>query len=110
MLDTPPDPPDSLENPDCDHPDFDINSYIAACIQRREQAEQMAKEITTLAGHLNALNFSFIKLLSEFDEINGWCGDGIMSFAHWLNWKCGIGSVAPVAPCQAHRKKRKMKL
>ncbi len=36
---------------------------------------------------MNAVQYRFIKLLAEFDENGGWRGDGIHSFAHWLNWK-----------------------
>lgn len=55
--------------------------------------DQIAAEITRAAGHLNALNYKFIKLLDAFDRNEGWAGDGIKSFAHWLNWQCGIGDV-----------------
>ncbi|XOV88800.1 MAG: DUF222 domain-containing protein [Pseudomonadota bacterium] len=50
-------------------------------------------EITLIAGHINAIDFYFLDLLSEFDLQEGWCGDGIKSFAHWLNWKCGLGAL-----------------
>ena len=56
--------------------------------------EALAAEITTLAGHLNAAQFRFLKLLDEFDREQGWAGPGIRSLAHWLNWKCGIGDLA----------------
>jgi len=44
-----------------------------------------------LAGQMNAVQYRFIKLLGQFDENGGWQGDGIHSFAHWLNWKIGMG-------------------
>ncbi len=56
--------------------------------------ERLEDEITTLAGHLNAANYRLIKLLDEFDRRDGWCGVGIRSLAHWLNFKCGIGKLA----------------
>ena len=56
--------------------------------------EALADEITTLAGHLNAAQHRFLKLLDEFDRHQGWAGPGVRSLAHWLNWKCGIGDLA----------------
>jgi hypothetical protein len=42
----------------------------------RQQLEQLEDEITRTAGHINAIDYYFIK-----------------SFAHWLNWKCGLGQL-----------------
>ena len=50
----------------------------------------LAAEITTLAGHLNAANARFLALLGEFDRRRGWAEWGVKSCAHWLNWKCGM--------------------
>ena len=52
--------------------------------------DQLAKEITRLAGHINAANFRLLNLLLIFDKQGGWTGVGIRSCAHWLEWKCGI--------------------
>ena len=59
----------------------------------RQQLEQLEDEITRTAGHINAIDYYFIKLLVDFDERHGWVGTGIKSFAHWLNWKCGLGQL-----------------
>ncbi len=61
--------------------------------QRAESArsiENLKDEITRLAGHLNAANHRFLKLIAEFDRRKGWSDGGTQSCAHWLNWKCGI--------------------
>ena len=63
-------------------------------LEEQARREQLENEITTLAGHLNAANYRLIKLLDEFDRRDGWCGVGIRSLAHWLNFKCGIGKLA----------------
>ena len=60
---------------------------------RQQRCEALSEEITTLAGHLNAANYRFLKLLDEFDRHDGWAGDGIRSLAHWLNFKCGLGEL-----------------
>ena len=59
----------------------------------KKDPEALAAEITTLAGHLNAAQYRFLKLLDEFDREQGWAGPGVRSLAHWLSWKCGIGEL-----------------
>lgn len=59
----------------------------------RTCSERLEDKIVTLAAQLNAANYHMLKLLAEFDDIGGWQGDGIKSFAHWLNWKIGMGYV-----------------
>ena len=56
-----------------------------------EENDQLADEITTLAGQINAANYRFLKLIAEFDRREAWLDSGIRSCAYWLNWKCGIG-------------------
>lgn len=51
----------------------------------------LVRQITTLAGHLNAGNARFLALIAELDRRRGWAEWGVKSCAHWLNWKCGIG-------------------
>lgn len=50
----------------------------------------LAEELTDLAGHINAANGRFLRVLAEFDRRRGWAEWGVKSCAHWLNWKCGI--------------------
>ncbi|MBD3649470.1 MAG: hypothetical protein HUJ31_18915, partial [Pseudomonadales bacterium] len=66
---------------------------VEANLAIRARNEELETEITTLAGHINAANYRFLKLMDEFDRNEGWCGDGVYTFSHWLNWKCGIGHV-----------------
>ena len=56
--------------------------------------ESIERELTTLAGHINAANYRFLVLLGEFDARHGYAGVGIASCAHWLSWRCGVGLVA----------------
>lgn len=55
--------------------------------------DNLEQELLTLGAQIDAATYRFIKLLAHFDEANGWQGDGIKSFAHWLNWKLGMNSV-----------------
>jgi len=52
--------------------------------------EQLGDEICELSAHLDAGTFRLLELIARFDEHGGWNGTGILSCAHWLNWKCGM--------------------
>jgi hypothetical protein len=52
--------------------------------------DELASEICTLTGHINAANLRWLMLVAEFDRRNGWSDSATQSCAHWLNWKCGI--------------------
>jgi hypothetical protein len=54
-------------------------------------AQELAAAITRLAGHINAAQYRFLKLLAALVERELWDdGGGIKSPAHWLNYYCGI--------------------
>ena len=52
--------------------------------------EELAAEICTLTGHLNAANYRWLLLVAEYDRRTGWSDGATQSCAHWLNWKCGM--------------------
>ncbi len=52
--------------------------------------DELAAEICTLTGHINAANHRWLMLIAEFDRRAGWSDSATQSCAHWLNWKCGI--------------------
>src|SRR3982751_2513412 len=52
--------------------------------------DEIAMEICTLTGRLNAANYELLVLIAEFDHRKGWSDSSTQSCAHWLNWKCGI--------------------
>src|SRR5262245_65690941 len=52
--------------------------------------DELAAEICTFAGRINAANHRLLVLIAEFDRRNGWSDGATQSCAHWLNWKCGI--------------------
>ena len=51
---------------------------------------ELAADICTLAGRINAANHRWLVLIAEFDRREGWADSSTQSCAHWLNWKCGI--------------------
>jgi len=67
-----------------------ITRHLAASEQRQTHVQQLEDDLCALAAHIDAAMFRWLDLLREFDECEGWCGDGIKSCAHWLNWKCGL--------------------
>ena len=64
------------------------------CANNDPEAERIERELLTLYAHISAATYRFLCLLNEFDERGAWVGEGIKSFAHWLNWRCGIGLTA----------------
>jgi len=68
---------------------FRVDSIPAFFIPETDQA--LSNEITRLAGHINAAQYRFLKLLAALVERHAWGGDsGMKSPAHWLNYYCGI--------------------
>src|SRR6202167_6370991 len=51
---------------------------------------ELEAQITELAGHLNAANYRWLRLIAEFDRRHGWSDGSLHSCAHWLNFKCGL--------------------
>ncbi len=51
---------------------------------------ELAADICTLAGRINAANHRWLLLIAEYDRRKGWSDGLTQSCAHWLNWKCGI--------------------
>ena len=63
-------------------------SFPAEHAVRAANLERMAtleNEITELVGHLNAATARLLDLVREFDQGEGWGGEGVHSCAHWLN-------------------------
>jgi len=65
-------------------------AHLARAELRRQHIEQLEDRITELSSHIHAATFRLLELIREYDECEGWAGPGLLSCAHWLNWKCGI--------------------
>jgi hypothetical protein len=59
-------------------------------LARKKQKDELADQITELAANIHAATFRLLELIREFDACEGWAGEGVLSCAHWLNWKCGM--------------------
>jgi len=64
--------------------------HWAGASQRLSHIQQLEDDITELAAHIDAATFRWLELIASFDQQKGWHGTGILSCAHWLNWKCGL--------------------
>ena len=52
---------------------------------------QVADELTTWAGRVAAGEARLLAYIGEFDKRDAWSGVGILSCAHWLSWRLGMG-------------------
>jgi len=55
------------------------------------RAEALEVEITELCAHINAASYRLLQLVAALDDEAPWGAWGLISCAHWLNWRCGIG-------------------
>jgi hypothetical protein len=65
--------------------------HFTASNARQTRIQKLEDDLCELAAHIDAALFRWLELLREFDECEGWAGEGIKTCAHWLNWKCGLG-------------------
>ncbi len=65
----------------------EITGQLAA---RQLHKKHLGEQITELAAHIHAATFRLLELIRQFDSCEGWAGEGVLSCAHWLNWKCGM--------------------
>ena len=78
-------------SPSCTHTSSALkNAHFAQANQRQQYIGHLEDQITELAAHIHAATFRLLELVREYDECEGWGGKGLISCAHWLNWKCGI--------------------
>jgi len=56
--------------------------------------DELADQIVTWAGRVAAGEARQLALIAEFDRREGWAGPGLLSCAHWLSWRTGLGPAA----------------
>ncbi|HEX4016678.1 MAG TPA: DUF222 domain-containing protein [Frankiaceae bacterium] len=56
--------------------------------------EEVEDALTTWAGRVAAGEARLMAYVGEFDERRGWAVYGILSCAHWLSWRLGMGQNA----------------
>src|SRR3990172_1720750 len=63
------------------------------------EADDVERELATLAAHLDAATHRMLALVRRFDELGAWAATGARSCAHWLSWRVGLAPGA--APAQS---------
>jgi len=58
-----------------------VAQHLAQAGKHRAYVQQLEDDICQLAAHIDAAMFRWLELLREFDECDGWAGDGIKSSA-----------------------------
>ncbi len=53
--------------------------------------EEVKDGLTTWAGRIAAGEARLMAYIGEFDERRAWAAAGILSCAHWLSWRLGMG-------------------
>ena len=53
-------------------------------------ARDLEDEITMLSASISIATWRLLMLIAELDRRGTWQQYGVLSCAHWLNWKCGI--------------------
>jgi len=53
--------------------------------------DEVADAITTWAGRIAAGEARLLRLIGEFDRREAWSRPGLLSCAHWLSWRLGMG-------------------
>ena len=63
---------------------------LIACAPEGLSARDLEDEITTLSASISIATWRLLMLIAELDRRGTWQQYGVLSCAHWLNWKCGI--------------------
>src|SRR4051795_6249379 len=56
--------------------------------------DEVELQVRTWAGRIAAGEARLLLYLGEFDDRHGWSGVGILSCAHWVAWRLGMGPKA----------------
>jgi Domain of unknown function (DUF222) len=54
---------------------------------------ELEANLVALASDLAAAEGRWLLMVAEFDRREGWAGIGVLSCAHWLSWRLGLGLV-----------------
>jgi hypothetical protein len=59
-------------------------------VARIAAAADVERRLCELAAHMHAAMAELTRLAAEFHELEGWCGEGVRSFSHWLTINAGF--------------------
>lgn len=64
------------------------------CVLAGLSDDELIEEVVSWAARVAAGEARLLALIGELDERGAWGGHGILSCAHWLTWRCGMGRSA----------------
>src|SRR5450631_4683072 len=67
----------------CETPPGDI-------AQRRARAVEVERQLCELAAHTHAAMAELSRLAADLNDLEGWVGEGIRSFSHWVALNAGF--------------------
>ena len=69
---------------------FSDSAPQRGCDPKPLSAAYLEDEITSLSASIAVTTWRLLMLIAELDRRGAWQQCGVLSCAHWLNWKCGI--------------------
>ena len=72
--------------------------------------DDLADAILTWSGRIAAGEAELLTLIGEFDAREAWSGPGLLSCAHWLSWRTGLGPSAAREKVRVARALRELPL
>jgi Domain of unknown function (DUF222)/HNH endonuclease len=67
-----------------------ITDERVAIAARRASAADVERRLCELAAHTHAAMAELTRLAAEFNDVDGWCVDGVRSFSEWLTFNTGF--------------------
>jgi hypothetical protein len=68
---------------------FDYQECLEGTVGRQLSDQALEDELCTQAAHMAVSECHLVLLVAEMDRRQTWGGPGLLSMAHWLNWRCG---------------------
>ncbi len=59
-------------------------------VKRWERLNELTKELSELAAHIEAATYRLLLVIRELDKLGGWDDQSMPSLAHWLGWRIGL--------------------
>jgi hypothetical protein len=67
-----------------------VSDERVAIAARRESAAEVERQLCELAAQTHAAMAELTRLAAEFNDLEGWCIDGVRSFSEWLTFNTGF--------------------
>jgi len=68
---------------------FDYLGCVAGTVGVGLSDQALEEEVCDQAARMAVSECHFVLLVAEMDRRQSWAGPGLLSMAHWLQWRCG---------------------